>query len=63
MLSDERREVSDGKLRTLSLKSLRSRQKKTPDTFSVPPALLRVAARNPRAVAEALHREPRKGAA
>ena len=26
-------------------------------------ALLRVAARNPRAVAEALHREPRKGAA
>ena len=26
-------------------------------------ALLRVAARNPRAVAEALHREPRKGVA
>ena len=31
MLSDERREVSDGKLRTLGLKSPRSCQEKTPE--------------------------------
>lgn len=35
--------------------------RRTPDGPAL--ALLRVAARNPRAVAEALHREPRKGAA
>ena len=35
--------------------------RRTPDGPAM--ALLRVAARNPRAVAEALHREPRKGAA
>lgn len=36
MVSDERREVSDGKTLTLSLKSSRFCQEKTPDTFSVP---------------------------
>ena len=35
--------------------------RRTPDGPAL--ALLRVAARNPRAVAEALHREPHKGAA
>lgn len=35
--------------------------RRTPDGPAL--ALLRVAARNPRAVAEALHREPQKGAA
>lgn len=35
--------------------------RRTPDGPAL--ALLRVATRNPRAVAEALHREPRKGAA
>jgi putative transcriptional regulator len=35
--------------------------RRTPDGPAL--ALLRVAARNPRMVAEALHREPRKGAA
>ncbi len=35
--------------------------RRTPDGPAL--ALLRVAARNPQAVAEALHREPRKGAA
>jgi putative transcriptional regulator len=35
--------------------------RQTPDGPAL--ALLRVAARNPRAVAEALHREPRQGAA
>lgn len=35
--------------------------RRTPDGPAL--ALLRVASRNPRAVAEALHREPRKGAA
>ncbi|MDF0666588.1 MAG: helix-turn-helix domain-containing protein [Nitrospira sp.] len=35
--------------------------RRTPDGTAL--ALQRVAARNPRAVAEALHREPRKGAA
>ena len=35
--------------------------RRTPDGPAL--ALLRIAAKNPRAVAEALHREPRKGAA
>ena len=35
--------------------------RRTPDGQAL--ALLRIAARNPRAVAKALHREPRKGAA
>ena len=35
MMTVERREVSDGKTLTLSLKSPQSCQEKTPDTFSV----------------------------
>lgn len=47
----------------VSVATLRNweQERRTPDGPAL--ALLRVAARNPRAVAEALHREPRKGAA
>ena len=47
----------------VSLATLRNWEqgRRTPDGPAL--ALLRVAVRNPRAVAEALHREPRKGAA
>ncbi len=47
----------------VSVATLRNweQERRTPDGPAL--ALLRVAARNPRAVAEALHCEPRKGAA
>ena len=47
----------------VSVATLRNweQERRTPDGPAL--ALLRVAACNPRAVAEALHREPRKGAA
>lgn len=47
----------------VSVATLRNweQERRTPDGPAL--ALLRVAARNPRAVAEALHRVPRKGAA
>jgi putative transcriptional regulator len=48
---------------SISVATLRSWEqgRRTPDGSAL--ALLRVAARNPHALAEALHREPRKGAA
>jgi putative transcriptional regulator len=48
---------------SISVATLRSWEqgRRTPDGPAL--ALLRVAARNPHALAEALHREPRKGAA